>query len=112
MNAHKAAIEATMKRHGLPATYTRLDNPIITGSVRVANISFQERPATEPDAIIQMAMRWLVTYADLQAIGINRPYEGDRIEIPAIGILLTVNRYGPRIADGEVLAYDLEATGR
>ena len=112
MTAHRTAIERTISRHGLPATYTRLDVTPITGTVRIANINYQERPASESDFTVQMSMRWVILASDLIALGITRPYEGDRIEIPALEIILTVNRYGPRVVNGEVIAYDLEATGR
>lgn len=101
-----------MARHGVAAIYTRLDNPVVTGSVRVANVSFQERPASEPDLVVQMSMRWVVLAEDLAAIGLARPYEGDRIQLTSPEIMLTVNRYGFRMANGVCIAYDLEATGR
>jgi hypothetical protein len=112
VSAHKNALVHTLSRHGLTATYTRMDNPPITGSVRVANVNYQERPASEPNQIVQMSMRWVVLADDLAAIGIARPYEGDRLAIDSIDLILTVNRYGLRVANGEVIAFDLEATGR
>ena len=111
-NPHRDAIKRTIDRHGVLVTYTRLDNPVIEGPVRIANINYQERPATEPDQVVQMSMRWVVLASDLAAIGIARPYEGDRLQFADLDLILTVNRYGPRIAQGEVVAYDLEATGR
>ena len=110
--AHLNAIVTAVRKHGLPATYTRLDTPVVSGLIQIANISFQERPADSDVPMVQMSMRWLVLASDLTSIGISRPFDGDRIEIPAIDVILTVNRYGPRIADGTVIAYDIEATGR
>jgi len=112
VNAHRNALIHTLDRHGLTATYTRLGNPSLSGSVRIANINFQERPASEPNQVMQMSMRWLVLADELAAIGIARPYEGDRIQIASIDLILTVNRYGLRVANGDVIAFDLEATGR
>lgn len=112
MNQHARATEDVIRRHGVPATYTRLGNPVITFGIKIANVNFQERPADHPDLLVQMSMRWVVLAADLKAGGIARPYEGDRIVLLDTALVLTVNRYGLRVANGEVVAFDLEATGR
>ena len=111
-SAHRNAIVSVIDRHGITATYTRLDNPVKTGTVRIANVNYQERPAADSDLMVQLSMRWLILASELTAIGIARPYEGDRIELTDMDLILTVNRYGLRIAHGEVIAFDLEATGR
>lgn len=111
MSRLKNAVERTVYKHGVPAVYTHLDNPMVEVHLRAANISFQERLADSDVPMTQLAMRWLILADDLLAAGVERPFDGDRLTIPDPEVILTVNRYGPGIENGKVICWHLEATG-
>ena len=108
----KTAVERAVAKHGVPATYTHLNNPMVEVELRAANLSFQERPADSTVPMTQMAMRWLVLADDLTNAGIDRPFDGDRLAFTEPEMILTISRYGPGIENGKVICWHLEATGR
>jgi len=108
----KTAVERAVARHGVDVTYTHLDSPMVEVVIKAANVSFQERPADSDVPMTQMAMRWLVLADDLRAVGIERPFEGDRLTLSDPALILTINRYGPGIDKGKIICWHLEATGR
>lgn len=108
-NPSADAISRSLARHGVSATLVRpgIDGAADTSSsVTLLNRSYEGAEAPGPTGLVNRKARWL-----LPASGAPwRPAPYDRLVIS--GETLTIHRVETGYAYGELVRYDLEASGQ
>ena len=107
-----AAIARALARHGIAATLVRAGDTHaevadVRAPVTVLNRSYEGAETGDgPSSLKTRKARWLLPASEAPF----RPAPFDRLELP--DETLTINRVEPGFAYGELVRYDLEATGQ
>lgn len=103
------AISRALARHGIAASLVRpgIDGAADTSSpVTILNRSYEGAEAPGPTGLVNRKARWLLPASEAPW----RPAPYDRLEIS--GETLTIHRVETGYAYGELVRYDLEASGQ